>query len=159
MLARLHRLAWDEDEWFAGLARAIDGVDARGAAWVPPGGGNTIWQTVNHLNFYDEQVLAHLQKRRPQRQARTNEETFGEPGDPEDAAGWESAAAEMRRIHTDLQDALDALDDAALDAPLHAGSKNPAIQSLTDWIQHDAHHAGQILLLRKQMGSWPAQRS
>jgi uncharacterized damage-inducible protein DinB len=31
-------------------------------------------------------------------------------------------------------------------------------EALTNWMMHEAHHTGQIVLIRKMQGSWPAQR-
>lgn len=162
MLARLHKLSWGSDHWFAGLTIALDGVDARQAAWQPPGGGNTIWQTLNHLNFYDGGILERLQGR-PGTHG-SNDDTFGEPGDPADDAGWARAVAEAHRIGAELQDALAALDEGDLDKPFRpawpfqAEAQESTLEALSAWVLHDGYPTGQILLIRKQLGAWPAQR-
>lgn len=147
-LLRLQRTyAWDQEDWEPTLAQALDGVGPAEAAWRPAGAaGNTIWQTLNHINYYNERILAKLRGEEPPSRPEDgdNDATFGEPGDPTDAGGWEATLTRARRIAADLREAL---------AQLGEGTADLAV-----WMLHDPYHTGQIILLRKQQGSWPATR-
>lgn len=135
--------SWEQEGWFPPLAAALEGVGPAEAAWRPPGGGNTIWQTVNHLNYYNERLLCRLTGM-PFGPELDNDATFGEPGNPEDAVGWQAALERTRRIAQGLRTAL--------------AERGKADRNLALWVMHDAYHTGQIVLIRKQQGTWPARR-
>lgn len=156
LLRRQRELVWAEEQWFPTLSQAIKGVGPREASWQPPGGGNTIWHTVNHLNYYNDMILCGITGRKFEGSAPSNTATFGAGGSPEDAAGWEAAVRKAEELAGDLNQALAELADADLDKPNAKGDK--LADTLPAWVMHDAHHAGQIVLIRKQQGSWPAQR-
>lgn len=149
---------WDKEDWFVPLAAALDGVGAAEAAWRPPGGGNTIWQTVNHVNYYNERVLSRLTGSPSGPSAENNDTTFGDPGDPRDTAGWQAALERTRHVAEGLRQALSERTDADLDQPRAASNSTPLGELLAAWVMHDAYHTGQIVLIRKQQGSWPARR-
>jgi uncharacterized damage-inducible protein DinB len=151
VLQLLREYSWDKESWFLPLASAIEGITSEEASWRPPGGGNTIWQTLNHLNFYNARILERLKGRAPAPLSVTNTETFGEPGDPNDAAGWQETVRRARQIAEDIREALNGITEAELD--------NDGLgEALTAWVMHDAYHTGQIVLLRKMQGAWLAER-
>ncbi|HLN65524.1 MAG TPA: DinB family protein [Symbiobacteriaceae bacterium] len=151
MLLHQKDQTWAQEGWFVPLADALEGVGAAEAAWQPPGAGNTIWQTVNHCNYYNERLLCKLTGR-PYNRVANNIATFGEPGNPGDAEAWAATLAHTRRINEELRTVLAELTDADLDRePLNE-------QDVPAWVMHDAYHAGQIVLIRKMQGSYPAAR-
>jgi uncharacterized damage-inducible protein DinB len=155
LLRTLRAYSWDQEGWFPPLKNALQDLTAAQASWQPPGGGNTIWQTVNHLNYYNEMILARITGAPFEATAPDNTSTFGEPGNPEDTAGWLSTLAKTHQIAEGLEKALAELTEADLDRPLRNSTVGEA---LTSWMMHEAHHTGQIVLIRKMQGSWPAQR-
>ncbi|MFZ5818037.1 MAG: DinB family protein [Bacillota bacterium] len=153
MLRRMRELSWAKEEWFVPLAKALEGLSAADAAWKPPGGGNSIWETLNHINFYNEMMLCHMTGQRFTRSVENNTESFAvESTDP---AAWAHTLAETHRIGEGLQRALEAMGDEELDRSIRSGTVG---ESLLSWMAHDAYHTGQIVLIRKQQGSWPATR-
>ena len=155
LLRRLKEYGWNREGWFVPLEDALKGLGATEAAWQPPGGGNSIWQTLNHLNFYNERMFHRITNTPAGALPETNEETFGPAVDPADEAGWQQAVAHAGEIAEKLRGALAELGEADLDRPLKQGTVG---DSLVAWIMHDAYHTGQIVLLRKQQGCWPATR-
>ncbi len=145
LMKTLYDLTWDREGWEAPLADALKGLTAREAAWRPAGAGNTIWQTLNHMNHYDERTLAELTGGTPPPRAADNDATFGAPGDPADESGWQVAVERRRRIGEGLAAAIASLPEAK------AGE-------LAAQILHAAYHTGQIVQVRKEQGSWPARR-
>lgn len=147
-------LSWEKEEWFVPLAKALEGVGAAEAAWQPPGGGNTIWQTVNHINYWNHRMLGYMTGATMPKGI-TNDETFGEPGSPDDTAGWAATMERTQQVAERVRAVLAELTDADLAKPLGSGTYGAALPS---WLTHDAYHTGQIVLIRKQQGSWPANR-
>lgn len=145
--------AMDKEGWFPPLGAALEGVTAEQALWKPqPSGANSIWGIVNHLIFCKNCMLNNLSGRENQYPA-TNDATFEPSGSTE--AEWQAAKGELKRLHAAVRERLAAMDDLELDHPSPAA---PAGGQAFNQIMHDAYHTGQILMLRKQQGSWPASR-
>ncbi|HET7578103.1 MAG TPA: DinB family protein [Bacillales bacterium] len=148
-LLELRSNSWNEESWFLPLERALEGVTAAQAAWQPPGGGNTVWQNLNHLNYFNERSLAKMKGEAIGQPLDTNEATFGAPGDKEDETGWQAAVQKTRDIMNNFKDTINQFSDDDLQE-WHF--------DLADVMMHDAYHTGQIVLIRKMQGSWPAER-
>jgi uncharacterized damage-inducible protein DinB len=144
--------SYEQEGWFVPLLQAVEGVTATQAAWQPAGGGNSIWQTLYHLNFYNELYLRRLTGQEVGRGVASNDETFVVPAGPDAEAAWQAEVERARRIGAEFRTALAELDDAGLDGLGKVGGALPHL------VMHDAYHAGQIVLIRKQQGSWPASR-
>ncbi|UOQ45784.1 DinB family protein [Halobacillus salinarum] len=162
--------SWDTETWFLPLESALKGVSASEASWQPPGGGNTIWQTVNHLNYYNAVLVSQIndlnsEKKAPNQKAAFGDigespnskweavlaaDTFGEIGDPSDSEKWKAAVAETCLICESLRKSLAQVNDGRLEEELVGG--------LARQILHNVYHIGQIVLIRKQQGSWPKER-
>lgn len=131
--------------WFAGMERALEGSTAAEASWVPAPGTNTIWQLVNHLTFWTQYAI-NLITGAPNPEGHVdNATTLGAPGDPNDEAGW--TAAKQRLIAT--QDAFQALLTEYDPIQILPGRKTLIGKLVGDINLHNAHHLGQIILLRK----------
>jgi uncharacterized damage-inducible protein DinB len=147
---------WDTEHWFIPLMMALDGVTAAQAAWQPPGAGNSIWQTVMHLNYYNERFLHRMLGTAPGQSVANNDETFVPAGGDNQEAAWAAELERTRRIGAGWQSALAELTDEAIARPI--GESTTVGQQLPHLLMHVAYHTGQIVLLRKQQGSWPAKR-
>lgn len=144
---------WELEEWIVPLSTALAGTTAEQAVWAPPGGGNTIWQTVNHINYYNERILSRLNGIDPGATVDTNEETFVGTGGTLDETAWADVLAETKRIQLELREAIASLSGDDLEAP-YGNSEESIGRQLSRWMLHDAYHAGQIVLIRRQQGSW-----
>ncbi|MCK6258455.1 DinB family protein [Fictibacillus sp. KIGAM418] len=162
--------SWDTETWFLPLESALEGLNSTDASWQPPGGGNTIWQTVNHLNYYNALLVRQINDTTPRKKASNSkaafgdigepadskwkavlaENTFGDIGDPADSEKWKAVLAETRLICENLRKSLAQVNDSHLEEE-HVGG-------LARQILHNVYHIGQIVLIRKQQGSWPKER-
>ncbi|MFD1176198.1 DinB family protein [Paenibacillus puldeungensis] len=145
---------WELEEWIVPLSTALQNVTTEQALWTPPGGGNTIWQTVNHINFYNKLVLSRLKDTPPSVSAQTNDETFQVAYDAEDVEAWNATLAETKRIALELRETIAALSESDLEAPYRSSGPETIGHALSCWMLHDAYHSGQIVLIRKMQGSW-----
>lgn len=142
-----------ENEWFASLDQALDGVNAAEAAWTSSGFSNSIWQIVNHLIFWNEDVIHRMNGTENPHKAEDNEETFGIPGDPEDEMGWAQTVTRLNEVMNHLKTVIADLDDEKLKAP-YAANRSSLERLLSNIMMHDTYHIGQIVLLRKLQSSW-----
>lgn len=145
---------WDQCNWIVPLSKALEGLTAEQAAWVPSSGGLSIWQLVNHMYYYNQRLLSRLQRTTPSgTSAENNESTFGDPGDPSDTIGWSTLMQNTTQLAGQLRDQLTSLEESDLEAP-YMDTNEKWAHELARWVLHDAYHAGQIVLLRRQQGSW-----
>jgi hypothetical protein len=162
--------SWDTETWFAPLESALEGLNSTDASWQPPGGGNSIWQTVNHLNYYNALLVRQINDKTPKKRESNYKaafgdigepadpkwkeilalNTFGDPGNPADAEKWEAVLAETRLICGNLRHSLAQVNDNQLNEE-HVGT-------LARQILHNVYHIGQIVFIRKQQGSLPKER-
>jgi uncharacterized damage-inducible protein DinB len=142
-----------ENDWFATMDQALQGVTAAEAAWTSSGISNSIWQIVNHLIFWNEDVIHRIKGTENPHKAENNEETFGNPGDPEDEIGWGKTVQHFSEVMNHLKTVIAELDDEKLKAP-YAANRYSIERLLSSIMMHDTYHLGQIVLLRKLQSSW-----
>jgi len=142
-----------ENDWFASMDQALHGVITAEAAWTSSGISNSIWQIVNHLIFWNEDVIHRIKGTENPHKAEVNEETFGNPGDPEDEIGWVQTVQRLNEVMNKLKTVIADLDDEKLKAP-YAANRYSIERLLSNIMMHDTYHLGQIVLLRKLQSSW-----
>lgn len=141
-----------QNEWFVSMEVALEGITSVEAAWSY-NQSNTIWQIVNHLIFWNNDVIHRLKGTVNPKQANNNEDTFGEPGSPEDEIGWEQTLSELHGVMQGLRDVIASLDDGTLDLPYRENSASTR-RLLSNIMMHDTYHIGQVVLMRKLQSSW-----
>jgi len=141
------------NEWFASMDQALRGVTAAEAAWTSSGISNSIWQIVNHLIFWNEDVIHRIKGTENPHKAEDNDETFGNPGDSEDEIGWAQTVQRLYEVVNKLKTVIVDLDDEKLTAPYTPNSYSIE-RLLSNIMMHDTYHLGQIVLLRKLQSSW-----
>lgn len=144
---------WDQCNWIVPVAKALEGLSAEQAAWVPPSGGLSIWQLVNHMYYYNHRISQRMQGITSGSAAESNVATFGGTGDATDEAGWNDLVRSTTELAEKLRTQLATLQQSNLDAQ-YLNTEDTWGHTLSQWILHDAYHAGQIVLLRRQQGSW-----
>ncbi|MGD6774661.1 DinB family protein [Sutcliffiella horikoshii] len=142
-----------ENEWFASMDQALQGVTAAEASWTSSGISNSIWQIVNHLIFWNEDVIHRIKGTDNPHKAEDNEATFGSQGDPEDESGWAKTVQRLSEVMNKLKRVIEDLNDEKLKAPYAANSYSTE-RLLSNIMMHDTYHIGQIVLLRKLQSSW-----
>lgn len=150
LLLQQREEAWNKEGWVVPLAVALEGLTAKAAAWEPEGGGNSIWQTLLHINYYNEDLLYRL-RNLPLGTRVSNKATFGITGSADDEAGWQSVVARTHELADGLQETISSLSDEDLEKPFGGSTIG---QELARWQLHDAYHSGQIVLIRRQLGDW-----
>lgn len=154
LLQAEHAYAWEKEGWFAPLSAVLEGLGPVEAAWQPPGGGNSIWQTVTHLNYYNERYLQRIKGEATGPSVDGNDATFA-PGNPEDSAAWAATVAKTRDVAEGYSKFLAEVTDEDLEQSLGHGTVGMTLAAL---ITHMNYHTGQIALIRKMQQSWPARR-
>jgi len=147
--------ARETGNWHVPATLALDGLDARRAAWRPEGLSHSVWDLVNHLRYENQSVLHRWTGAPAPTPAPDPTETPNWPpaGDPDDAAAWQEAQERLWAAHRGLVAYLRGVDDADLDSPPPGGSR-PRRKTVEGIIGHNSYHLGQIVFLRRLQDSW-----
>ena len=138
------RTTHNQKEWFVPANVAVDGMTPEQANWKDGKGNHSVGQLVNHLNFWNSEELAKFKGETPPKYSGNNDDTFNF-----DAAQWTAAVKQLDEVLTAWEKAVESADDA----------------KLKDWYSviahigaHNAYHIGEIVMVRKEQGSWDASK-
>lgn len=149
LLLQYWDFSMDQEDWYPPLADVLKEVTLEQALWKPEkGAANSIWENVQHLLYFKERLLRRLTDPSYQPEEIGNDDTFRIPEASERA--WREVKDRLAEVHASLHEKLEQLPEDEVD------EKPQRFMSL---ITHDAYHTGQIVLLSKLQGSWPAKRS
>ncbi|MBK8302876.1 MAG: DinB family protein [Pyrinomonadaceae bacterium] len=143
---------YDKNTWFVALKNTLAGVTAADAAWKPGGVDNSIWEIVSHLNYYNFAYVERFKGVDYQYPADDNDATFV-AGDATEEA-WKAEVAKLDAVMTEFRDLIKNADDSKFDEPVSATNPASWATLISNINAHNAHHGGQIVLLRKMQGSW-----
>lgn len=138
------------------LLHALEGLDARLAGARVDGAPHTIFQQLHHMVFWQDVSLARLAGERPERPARA-ELGWPAPAEPEDEADWEAAVASLAE---GLRGFERLLVDPSFDlgGPSDPERGRTAREEILMVLLHNSYHLGQVVQLRRQLGTWPPPR-
>ncbi|MDQ7859367.1 MAG: DinB family protein [Armatimonadota bacterium] len=125
-----------------GLARLLRGVSLDEAIWTPGTAAHSIWEEVNHVIYWSEDVLDRLEGRAV---ARRQAWPAGD-GSPD---AWRRAVARAGRLHAALVRHVGALTPAGLARTAMRTRNRSTAQLVLGGVAHIAYHAGRIALLRR----------
>jgi uncharacterized damage-inducible protein DinB len=147
--------AYDVEGWYPPLKAALNDLSDGEASWRPEGdASHTIAELVIHLLYYKQRFLHRLEAKAWTAKINTNDESFSAMADvtPSD---WYRAVDELQAVHRNIRKKLNEIKESDLDALL---PEAPIGEQFFTLITHDAYHTGQIILIRKLQGTWPAFR-
>jgi uncharacterized damage-inducible protein DinB len=125
------------------LREALDGIDAV-AARQRVGGSHSIAEIVGHLTFWIDAGWRRIEGGHPPEAEGSDWPT----DDPQSPAAWTETLARLESAHRKLHARVAALDDERLDDPV-PGSDPTVRGLLAGLLEHNAYHAGQIVLLAR----------
>lgn len=133
---------------FTPFARALDGLSAEDAVRKPEGSPHSVADVLAHMVFWQERFLRMVDGEEPTPVAHASD-------------GWPSVTAEewpdlVRRYLAGLERYRALARDAdALARPLAKGRDRSVGAGVASYFVHEAHHLGQVILLRRMLGAWP----
>lgn len=151
ILLKQFTAAYDENGWFVALKNAIDGLDAPQAAWKTENIDNSIWQILSHLNYYNYAYLERFKGVDYIYPANDNDETFTAKNSEE---AWQAELEKFDSIMSEWRNLLETADEAKFDQAVSKNNQSPWAILLSNINLHNAHHGGQIVLLKKLQGIW-----
>ncbi len=142
----------EKNGWFVSMSSALRGLNAAQAAASPGRDAHSVWQILNHVIFWNERYLMRF---REENMATVDDNalTFMGDGSEDDEDGrltmerFDSVMSEWRKA------ILEAADEK-LAGPVKSESGTSWHSAIANMTIHTAHHIGQIVTLRKVLGTW-----
>src|SRR5277367_926651 len=138
------RSTHNNSDWFVCANVAVAGLTPEQASWTDSKGNHSVGQLANHLVFWNEQQLAKLTGTAPAKYSGNNDETFNNF----DSKSWSETVKRLDKVLTDLEKLVENADEVKLKEIA------PGIAHVNT---HNAYHIGQIVFVRKELGSWDAK--
>jgi len=136
----------NQQEWFVPAVKAVAGLTPEQAMWKEGNANHSIGQLVNHLIFWNKEELVKFKGEKPINFNGKNDETFEASFDKKT---WAAAVQQLDDVLTEWEKAIESADDAKLQSWYNI---------IAHISTHNAYHTGQILYIRKQQGSWDADK-
>ena len=127
--------------------------DKRGS--VPAGIPFSPWQLLEHLRITQHDILDFC--RNPEYKERSwPKEYWPDAPAPPSASAWDESLAQYRRDRDQL---IELAADASVDlfATIPHGTGQTYLRELLLVADHNAYHVGQLILVRRGLGIWPAK--
>ena len=131
----------NQKDWFVSIREAVDGVTADQANWSDGKGNHSVGQLTYHILFWNRRALAEFKGQDPGKLSGNNEETFNNF----DAKQWSETVKELDDVMTDWEKAVQSADEEKI-------KKNASL--IAHLGAHTAYHLGEIVVVRKEQGSW-----
>ncbi|WP_373278555.1 DinB family protein [Alicyclobacillus shizuokensis] len=128
----------------------FEGIDWTVVGQIPPGCPHSIWQIVHHLIYWQDFCLELLKGHNPPAPAHASD-TWIAPMNPASAAEWKDTVNVFLAGMRKLADAI----DSDLDEEVAALSGTSRVEILGSVMAHNSYHLGQVVLLRRMLGTWP----
>ncbi|HEX8370199.1 MAG TPA: DinB family protein [Pyrinomonadaceae bacterium] len=148
---------YDENGWFVALKNAVKNLSAEQSIWKPENSDNSIWEIFSHLNFYNEAYLKRFKGIEYVYPTTDNNETFSSAENASEEA-WRAEIEKFDSIMIEWRNLLEDAAESKFNETVSAANKSLWGSIIAHINVHNAHHAGQIVLLRKLQGSWNAKQ-
>jgi uncharacterized damage-inducible protein DinB len=155
LLLEQFNAAYDQNGWFVALKNTIHNLSAGQAAWKPEKADNSIWEILAHLNYYNRAYAERFKGIDYKYPKSNNDETFASDENASEIA-WKAGIADFEAIMNEWRELLETADEEKFIQLYSPKNKSLWGSVITHINLHNAHHGGQIVLLRKLQGSWDA---
>ncbi len=147
---------YDENGWFVALKNALKSLSTERAVEKPQNLDNSIWEILAHLNFYNGAYLKRFKGIAVDYSGMKNNETFAAGAEDEDA--WRAELEKFDAIMSEWRGLIEEAADGKFDEAVSEKNQSAWATVLGNVNAHNAHHGGQIVVIRKLQGSWDASK-
>jgi uncharacterized damage-inducible protein DinB len=148
--AQLRRIL-DWEDAHASFDRAVAGLPARLRGTAPEGWAHSAWQLLEHLRICQHDILDFC--RNPKYVEMAMEDYWPPSAKPPSPKAWSASVAAIRHDVAALK-RLAADRGIDLFARIPHGSGQTYLRELLLVADHNAYHVGQLVALRRALGSW-----
>jgi len=148
---------YDENGWFVALKNAVKDLTAERANWKTENLDNSIWEILTHLNFYNEAYLKRFKGIDYVYPTQDNDETFSSAETVSEEA-WRAEIEKFDSIMIEWRGLLEVAEESKFNEAVSATNKSLWNSLISHINVHNAHYAGQIVVIRKLQGNWDARK-
>ncbi|HET7217695.1 MAG TPA: DinB family protein [Vicinamibacterales bacterium] len=150
-LSRL--LSWEDAH--AGFEAAVDGIPPELRGKQPAGLPYSPWQLLEHLRITQHDILNFCVNAKYEEMA-WPDDYWPKAAAPPHPTAWDESVKQFQRDRQAVQAlAHDASTD--LNAKIPHGSGQTYLREIVLVADHTAYHVGQLILVRRLLGIWPAK--
>ena len=140
-------------DWFVNYPAAVAGLTAPQAAWTPGPRFNSVWAITLHLTICQQFALAVLRGEAVEAGTFFAEGAWPLVPDPQDAAAWQKAKADLLAVNQALAECVAGLAPEALEQELPTVGMQ-AHQYILGHLAHNSNHINEIVSIRHMQGFW-----
>ena len=126
--------------------RVFENLDWKLAGSRPEGVSHSISQVLHHMVFWQDWILQWLDGRR------TSTTGSWRSSPPMSRREWERSIAQFNAGLAELSRR------AREESPFHKSGRTSRLEMLNTAAAHNSYHAGQVVILRQLLKSWPPSR-
>ena len=140
----------------------VEDISAAVATRTVEGYPHSIWQIVEHMNYWMEYDLRKVSGENPPYPEKAIESWLAPPN-PADEKQWQATTRRFESLLAQVAE-LSQSDPATLERAVHNIGRAQSLRQSTVcamlWgiAAHNSYHVGQIALLRRQLHAWPPRR-
>jgi PKD repeat protein len=140
LLQELHE-THNHKNWFVSGKEATAGETAEQSTWTDGKGNHSVGQLVYHLAFWNGEVVSQIKDPKFKGFNGNNDDTFNKY----DSKDWDATVKKFDDGMSELEKIVESASDADI------AKLAPVI---TRVCEHNAYHIGEIVMVRKEQGSW-----
>jgi uncharacterized damage-inducible protein DinB len=137
------------------VLNAVDGLNAEQASWKPNDGENSIWETLEHLRFYNYAYAERFKGIDYKYPTDDNDETFSGGGSDEE---WHASIGRFTSVMNEFRSLISSSQESKFAEAVSESNQASWGKLILMISAHNAYHAGQIILTRKLQGSWNPEK-
>ncbi|PYP41889.1 MAG: ABC transporter [Gemmatimonadetes bacterium] len=145
------RKVLDWEDAHVGFDKAVAGVPKALRGTIPEGSAHSLWQLLEHLRICQLDILDFC--RNPGYVEMPMEAYWPSSATPPSERAWAESVAAFRRDRDELK-RLAADRGVDLFARIPHGSGQTYLRELLLVADHNAYHVGQLVALRRRLGTW-----
>ncbi len=134
---------------------AVEGIEPERRGAAPAGIPFSPWQLLEHMRITQHDILDFCRNPAYRERAWPKEYWPSSPSPPT-AAAWEESVEQYRRDRDDLK-RLAADPSMDLFARIPHGAGQTYLREILLVADHNSYHVGQLVLVRRGLGIWPAK--
>ena len=143
----------DWEEAHVGFDKAIADLPAEQRGARAPGFEHSVWELLEHMRIAQEDILDFCVNPKYVHAMKWPEDYWPKAPEPPNAAAWDHSLASFRREREKFKSLARETKD--LYAPVPTGKPHQTyLRAILLVADHNSHHLGQIILVRKALGVW-----
>ncbi len=139
---------------YAPLKSALARLAPRNRHARPAGVAHSVWEELEHMRIAQEDILRYTLDSK-WKSPKWPDGYWPDPGKKGGAAAWSST---VRRFFADLKELKSLVRNRKIDltARIPHGEGRTYLREVLLAADHNAYHTGQIIIIRRLLGDWPA---